>query len=476
MRLKLFLIFLLIIGILASFYLPATIVKVSIAVYGSSASPYNYNWSGTSLLVDKLRAENISVIVTNSIGDLRREIERGGLILIVAPDKPLNGTPVDLIVDGFRRGLISLAVFDENVTSNNLLRFFGYLIDGRTLLDPYTRGEPYYPIAEIVDVNGSKHVVRLNWASIVKHGITSNISVREEVFCIGNGVLDYNDNGVLDDFETYTAYPKYTVGVIGEYVNSTLLIYSDSYPLLNAAITSNYTGSKIIIEYLVSIARSKGSRIIIPNIFYRSRNIGVKAPFHVGILFILVANFLKWLDSFIDSVIIANDFLNTLFILLTIISLSLFFRFLFRVGTYGSYEPSPIDEVVYLSEIPVTRLLITRRYVKGREKRLIISYWNIIHTIYSRSFGVDLVETISKGVKADYLASRLGIDQDKLLKELKWLYKVYLEASGRKRALPFISWRHRLTNYINKVEWLLNMSGYTITGRKGYRNVFYYIK
>ncbi len=469
MRLKLFLLFLLIIGIIASFFLPSTLVKVSLALYGDSASPYNINWTGTSLLVSRLKSDEVDVVIVNSTSELSREIEKGGLVLIIAPDTPLSNDTVNILTGGFSRGLIDIAVFDENTTSNLLLSRFDLSIDGRSLLDPSMPDTPQYPVAKIASLNGSVYYIRLNWASIIRPVFNSSM----KIFAVGIGILDLNDNGKIDENLPIQNYP---IGVIYSHNNSTLLVFTDSYPLLNVALSKNYTSSRILYEYILHLAREKNNRVIIPNNIYQEKQISIMLPFHIGILFVLAANFLKWIDNLIDTMILGNEFLNTLFTLFIIISISLFLRFVFRVGTYGSYEASIIDEILYISEVPVSKALIFEKHVKGREKQLIAKYWEILALIYKNTLGVELDKVIGSDKEIEYLASRINTDVKILRKKLNKLYNTYLQAIGEKRALPFIRWRKRLLNYINEVDYLLNLIGYTITGKKGYRDVLYYIK
>ena len=167
MRLYLFIFFLIIIAILSTFYMPASLLKVEASIYNNTASPYCIDWMGTNMFVEELKNNNITVDIVDEPSNLENSLKKGGLIVVIAPDKPIPINESLLIKKYLDNGTISIAVFDENITSNNLLEQLGIAIDGRLLLDPYTPNSPYYPITEI-NLSNFSGIVRLNWASYIR--------------------------------------------------------------------------------------------------------------------------------------------------------------------------------------------------------------------------------------------------------------------------------------------------------------------
>ena len=117
------------------------------------------------------------------------------------------------------------------------------------------------------------------------------------VFSITYGVLDVNDNGKLDDL----TFGAYITGVIIDTGSSQILVFGDSYPLTNDAFIRNVSATRVLLDYISWLARMKGNRIIIPNQLYQAKPLTIQTPFHVSILFLVLAHYLEKADQFIDK-------------------------------------------------------------------------------------------------------------------------------------------------------------------------------
>ncbi len=477
MRLRLFLVILLIIGFLATFYMPGIAVKVGTALYAQSASPLNFNWTGTSLLISVLEDDGYDVVIVNSTEMLSSEVGKGGVVLLIAPDHVLDDKyGRDIIVSGIGNGSISLAVFDENTTSNPVLSPFGVIVDGRSLFDT-NPDAPQYPLAAVNGPENNTIVVRLNWASVIQFSNRSRFHVGITPFAWGLGVLDYNDNGRLDE-PGLEGYNKYIVGVLIDLdTGSKVMVFADSFPVLNVALSKNYTLSRPMIEYIERLADEKNKRVIIPNFVYRKNVFSITVPFHVSILYILFASYMNSLDKIIDSYIFTNIMFKSILTLLLVVGIGLILRYLLRVTNYKEYEASPVDEIVFIAETPITESLLKGRPPPGTEKQHIQAYWRILSSAYEKILGVRLDDIMDKPDEIVKLASTIGMEYEELTKRLKWLNTIYLRASGKRKFLPIIfSWKRTLKKYVEQTDLLLNRIGYTLTRRAEYRDVLYLLK
>ncbi len=480
LRLRLFIFILIIIGVLASFYAPGVLFTIGASIYGESPSPYNINWSGTSILLGSLRSRGIDVVIVNSTSELMDELGNGGLLLVIAPDRlGLDNDTIDKISNGVVNGSIGLAVFDENTTSNPLLSRLGLIIDGRSILDPSLPETPQYPRAIVIDREGRPVSARLNWASTITISRSMNPRLNLTVFAASSGVLDINDNGRIDGAELLLGIQNLVVGVLGSAGNHTsLLVFSDSFPLLNIAFTRNYTLTPVFLDYVSSMARDFGGRVIIPNFMYKIKTVNIKLPFHVSLLFLMLTYFLHRLDQLIDTLVLSNLFLKMLATLLAVIGIALIYRYIFKITGYADYEPTPVDEVVFIAETPVTESMIKgKRRAKGVEKTYIINYWSILSYAYSKILGVRLEDLVGNRAELEKTASIVGINPDDLEKTLTYLYNIYLKASGKGGLLPIVfSWPRTLRRYVEQTDKLLNLIGYTLTRKGGLKDVLYLIK
>jgi hypothetical protein len=479
MRLKLYAAILFIIGLLASFYLPGILLKVATRVYSGSASPYNLDWSGTSLLVERLKRDGYRVVIVNETSQLMGALRNGGLLLLIAPDNlNIGRDEAEAIAGLVNNGTLSLAVFDENTTSNIILSYFGLMVDGRALLDPSLPDTPQYPRVLLVDREGRSHMARLNWASIVRDTSTYNYGCRgERVFALGKGLVDLNNNGKPDEATVYGMGEYYPVGVLcSSPGGSGILVYADSFPMLNIALEQNYTLSKYLIDYVEWLSNMSSRRIVIPQFTYKSKIVEFKLPFHVSILMLIASSLMHTLDKMFDSFILSNIVLKTLSTLFVILGLALIYKAMFKTAGYSDYEPKPRDEILFFSEVPVTKSMMSGKIEKGREAEIIVKYWRILNMAYSKVTGFSLESVVGDIHKLETLASTLRTNPRDLHRKVNYMYKIYLKASGARRLPIIIRWRKTASKYIIETDYLLRRIGYTVYGKERLKHVLYLVK
>ncbi len=478
MRMKLALTILIIIGIIACFYVPAKIIEFASSVYMNTASPYSLGWMGTSILYNKLQNANITVYVAEDEHQFLQALSRGGTVLIIAPDHAIPYSLAEQIFNTWITGKANIVIFDENTTSNTLLRKTGLYIDERAILYPGLAQSVGFPPAEIIEPNGSRILVRLNWASfIVPNNVTSIASKYnyvKYVRTIGEalGVIDINDNGKIDPGEEYIS--TYPVGVlITSRANTLFFVFTDSYPVLNAAFEINYTLSQVMLEYIEKISNNTSTKtVIIPNFLYNRDYYRLKVPFYPALLLVYAAKYTSIADNYFERILGTSIYIKTgIATLILLLSVLTFIR-IFGGIKREDIEPSPRRELVSLIEIlgPSTKIL------KGREKDVVVSIWKFIDEVYYTLFDLHLEELIHEPSKIRDIAGRLGIDENKLKTTLYEMYRMYRKAIGESRFPIIINWRTTLKRFINMGEMLLEPTGYTLIGRKGYRDIAYLIK
>ncbi len=478
MRMKLVLAILIIIGIIACFYIPAKVIEFATSVYMNTASPYSMGWMGTSILYNMLQDANFTVYVAEDEQQFTQALTKGGTVLIIAPDHPIPYGLAEQIFNAWIAGKANVVVFDENTTSNTLLRKIGLYIDGRALLYPGLTKTPGFPPAEIVEINGSRILARLNWASfIVPNNITSIVTMYDFIRSakiIGEalGSIDINDNGKIDPGEENIG--TYPVGaLITSRVNTLFFVFTDSYPVLNAAFETNYTLSEVMLEYIEKISNNTSTKtIIIPNFLYNRDYYRLKVPFHPALLLVYAAKYTSIADNYFERILGVSIYIKTgIATLILLLSVLAFIR-IFGGIKREDIEPSTRRELISLIEIlgPSTKIL------RGHEKDVIVSIWKFIDEVYYMLFDLHLDELIYESNKIRDIASRLGMDENKLKTTLYEMYKIYRKATGESKFPIIINWRTTVKKFINMGEMLLEPTGYTLIGRKGYRDIAYFIK
>jgi len=467
-RLGLFILFLLIIGLLSSFYSPPAFLKINMYLYSGSSSPYCSEWMGTSLLINRLRDEGLEVAILDDPASLENELRKRGLLLIIAPDKPLERDEVSIIARYFDNGSINIGVFDETTLLNNLLSSYGVRVDNHTILsiDSY-EGKYYFPRAVIYDVNGSGIEYRLNIASILVIEPLENMSYR--TISTGYGVLDLNNNSYPDD----DLVGWYNVSILFNNSKSLMLVFSDSYFVLNDALSKNLTASIILLKYISLMAREKSGRVIVLNYLYRRRELSLSSPFHITVLYMLAVNYLSGLEKLFTQYVLSNKYLSISLLIIAVLLLMLLIKYLLDIGKIVEYKPSSIETSKYVIGSVITGSLTDSRFLKGREKELILNMWSILLTTYRHTVGLDL-DRIGLDKKYHDLA-RIGLSEDDV-KKFKWLYKITRKIRDKTRLPIVVSWRRVLFQYINIVESYLNKMNYTILNKRGYRDVSRLIK
>ncbi|MET1160868.1 MAG: DUF4350 domain-containing protein [Thermoprotei archaeon] len=464
MNLRTFAILLLVIGLIASFYSPLLLYRITVRAYDDTSSPYCMNWMGTSLLVKILEDKGFRVIIADSPREFIEEVMRGGLILLIAPNKGFTNETA-IIVELLERGIVNLAVFDENTTLNSLLEHLGVRIIGKAVLDPFNPTTPYYPLASIKAINGTSYFYRLNWGSVLNYTIIKNYNYT--VISVAFGVLDINDNGLLDDI----AIGTYNIGLLITSGHSEVLVLGDSFPLLNTAIIKNLTITKIMLDYIGLLA--KNNRIIIPNYLYTPKSISQIVPFHVVVLYALAVEYLKKIDGFINTHVLQNPYLSLALLASVVIVLAGIMRYILGLTSFAEYSFSKQYEYRLLVKSLITENLLDKRILKGREKELVKTFWNILVVFYRRVLGLDLNEILSS--RREELLIRLGYTA-KELKRMRWAYSMYLKASENTLLPIVLSWRRALLKFIENIELFLNKHGYTLMSRSGFRDVYRVLK
>ncbi|MEM0380265.1 MAG: hypothetical protein QXP71_02930 [Desulfurococcaceae archaeon] len=469
-RFKIFLLLLTIIAIVATFYVPPAILNILVRSYKDTASPYNIGWNGTASLLFILDAyPGIDIIIVNNDDELIRELEKNGLLLLVSPDYSFNEDICDRIEKLYRSGFINIAVFDENITLNNLLSRFGLRIVGKAVLETVVKSEPYYPYATIIDLNNTIHVFRLNIGSPVQYSVSiENIKILSTSY----GLLDENNNGRQDD----NVIGNFTIGVLLNEDKGYILVFGDSYPLTNSGLSLNLTVSRVLIEYIVHLAYLKNNRIIIPNYLYRQTTIGFRdAVVHPSLFFIALANGLRNFDIYLTSVL-SKFPLTILLFLITIISIIFFnrlFRYIMGIGEIQEYRLTRVKRYHYVVGSIITRDLWSKEIIGGLEKELVLKYWSTLVATYKTIKNIDLNDVLV--LKNNDLLIRIGFNKEQI-KKLYWMKRIVDKITDRKRFPIIINWKSVVKDFIIYLEDFLNILGYTIMNKSGFRNVSSIIK
>gem|GEM_PF-5165724 len=467
-----------VIGIIACFYVPAKIIEVATSFYMNTASPYSIGWMGTSILYNKLQEDNFTVYVAEDRHQLLQALNKGGTILIIAPDHPIPYDLADTIFNSWINGKANIIVFDENTTSDPLLRKYGIYIDGRALLYPGLSQTQGFPPAEIIEVNGSRVLARLNWASfLIPKNVTSIVSKYafiRNARIIGKalGIIDLNDNGKIDPNEG--AMSTYPVGaIITGSSGRTLFVFTDSYPVLNAAFQMNYSLTRVMLQYIEKISNTTSSKtIIIPNFLYNRDYYRLKVPFHPALLLVYAAKYTSIADNYFEHILATSIYVKTGIAMLILLLAVLVFIKIFGGIKREDLEPTPRRELVSMIEImgPSTEAM------KGREKDIVVSIWKFINDVYYTLFDIHLDDIVKDPAIIPDIARRLGIDEEKFKMYLYKMYRIYMKALGKTKFPIILNWRSTLKRFINMGEMLLEPTGYTLIRRKGYRDVAYLIK
>ncbi len=518
-RIRTFLVILLIIGVLASLYMPAKVYELTLKIYSGTASPYNIDYMGTSLFYTYLKRSNYRVEVYSEWDKLVSSAGNDSAILIIAPDKPLSRMESVELLDLVVNHGVDVVVADENITSNNFLNLLGINISGHAILyglpgyeNPYPpaiyfriddpslyrrawigRGvELLYPI----DYRSPSETLRLNWASNIRFtGSTpATATVRYRVFLLSTGAIDYNDDEEMNDvFNVTTAIPlpeggsdllvnnEYlvywgamyyvVVGVVVYTSGGRVVVLSDSFLFTNQAYTmpgANETYRGIVDDILKFIGRE---RILIDNSHYKSSIKKIGIPFHPAMIIYFVSSGLHTFDSILTDLVVKNQFIAFIIGIGIILAIALTLQYTLGFKSLRSISVSRVDEIVFMAETRVRRGLLKREkgFIKPREA--IIDLWRLLDYVFYKVTGLELEKIYSDPKLLDKVSRTLGIDREIFSKNLKWLYMINQKAAGKRRLPLIIFWGRTLSKYINRVEHILELMGYSITRRAGYRGI-----
>jgi len=469
MRLKPLITLLLIILFLSTFYTPGLMIKVAMDLYTDTASPYNIGWNGTSILTERLRTMGIEVVITHDRDEFRRELVKGGLLLLVASDYEFNSDDTEYIINLLENGTINIGVFDENANHSKILEKYGFYISGFIILDPVKTPRSYYPKSFLKTLNNSWVVYRSNIISSIEIVFKSINRSVYDVICYTQGLIDVDRDGKPDEYFTR----NFITGVIVYVGNSSILIHSDSYPLTNDALTRNLTASNILLEYVYKLAVEKGRRVIIPNFLYRQRELSLNAPFHITILYMLLANYISRFDRVLTVLISGNKYLYILLTLLIFLVFTLLNRIVLNIGVVKEYSVKRILEKNILISGYTTFNLLNSPIVKTNCKTLINNYWATMTIIYHKIKGLNLDDIL---IKRQYnLLVQHGFTKSDV-KKLYWLFKIYLKTKGKCLFPVVFRWRRTLHKYVLLTEYFLNKIGYTLMNKDNYRDATYLLK
>ncbi|MCD6324604.1 MAG: hypothetical protein J7L55_05820 [Desulfurococcales archaeon] len=495
-RFKLFTMILIVIALVASLYAPTQTLKLEQKFFGGTASPHNTGYMGTSELVTLLKGLGCEVVIAENEQDFINALSEGGLGIIIAPDRPVPADLSSKLLDLFKEGRASFLIADENTTSNYLIMTLtpGLVIDGRAVFSVNKEKLAYSPfpsalmatklnetltnpVLTLVDV----FELRLNWASFIKpvpQGLTPEWVVGHYVIGVTAGVIDFNNNGRLDaedlKFESIATqgkghmYEDVAVEAVSR-SGSKVLIFSDSFPFTNQALTPQ---DSVYRAYVTQLFRNlvKADRVVICDFLYRT---GVKAagiPYHPAMLLYFAASAFKLLDSVITSAVSTNSFLAVTESIAIILLLTYLISKGLGFGNYRTVEPSPVEEVDIIAETEVRRAVLTGEAVK-KPKEAVKGLWDVLNYVLRQLYGFGVEDVLRDEHLLKGFSEALNTDPEALKSRLSWLVKVSRKASGKAHLPVIISWKRALRKYAELTEQVLEPLGYTIMRRGGLRGV-----
>ncbi len=493
-RFKLFALLLAVIALVATLYAPTQTLKLEEMFFGGTASPHNTGYLGTSELESLLKGLDYDVVVAEDPQNFLASLQGGGLGVFIAPDKPIPPSLASELLPLFKEGEASFLVADENTTSNTLIEELtgALVVDGRAVFAPVGGGLKYTPFPEAlmaVSENatliqpgaGGKGVfkMRLNWASYIEpvHQSFPRWVKTHYVLGITSGIVDSNNNGRLDAEDlkytslTQVGSSRY-VEVAAEVVSRSggkVLIFSDSFPFTNQALTPN---GSVYRAYVAELFRNlvRAKKVVICDFLYNTGFRTVGLPYHPALLLYFAASAFKLLDSLITSAITSNSFLaltasaSTLLLLTYLIGKGLGFR------NYRTLEPSTVEEVDIMAETEIKKAVLTGEAVKN-PKEAVKGLWELLNYVLKRLYGFGVEEIISDEGLLKEFSKALNSDPREIKAELTWLIKLSRKASGKSHLPLILSWKRALRRYAELTEQVLEPLGYTLMRRGGLRSI-----
>ena len=523
-RFKAFLIILLIIGIIASLYLPARVYEMAIKIYSGTASPYNIDYMGTSRFYGFLKQNNYTVTVASEWSNIVNKADSNTTIFIIAPDKPLSMEQSYQLYDLVIKNKVDIVIADENITSNNFLRLLGISITGHAILYGLHGYESPYPPALYFDIDNNllfketrlnnnliftypldyrnpTLVLRLNWASNIKTIssktdtlIDLNIINSYTVFLLGVGYVDYNDNSKIDEvfnvaYATILSYesndllvndeyifygssmPYVIVGLIVDTIGGDIIILSDSFIFTNQALLLKDMNNTYINIIKNILSHVNNGRIIIDNTHYYSSITKIGIPFHPAMIMYFLAEGLHRFDTVLTYLVLNNQLIAFIISTGIILIMVIILQYALGFKALKSISPTSIDEVAFLAETRIRRSLLRKEKGIIKPKETIADLWKLLNYVFYKVIGSSIEEIYSDHELLEKTSRILGIENEELRSLLRWLYGIYLKAVGRRKLPIVLSWGRTLSKYINRVEHILELMGYSITRRAGYRGI-----
>ncbi len=523
-RFKAFLIILLIIGIIASLYLPARVYEMTIKIYSGTASPYNIDYIGTSRFYGFLKQNNYTVTVANEWNNLVNSADSNTTIFIIAPDKPLSMEESYQLYDLAVKKKVDIVIADENITSNNFLRLLGINITGHAILYGIQGYESPYPPAIYFDIDNNllfkesrldnkliftypldygkpTYVLRLNWASNIKIILSKtsahldlSIINNYKVFFLGAGYVDYNDNSKIDEVfnvahatilsyesndllvnDEYIVYgssmPYVIVGLIVDTIGGDIIILSDSFIFTNQALLLKDINDTCINIIKNILSHTNSGKIIIDNTHYYSSITKIGIPFHPAMIIYFLAEGLHRFDAILTDLVLNNQLIAFIISTGIILIMAIILQYALGFKALKSISPTSIDEVAFLAETRIRRGLLRKEKGIIKPRETIIDLWQLLNYVFYKAIGSSLEEIYRDHELLEKTSRILDIEVEEFRSLLKWLYGIYLKAVGRRKLPIILSWGRTLSKYINRVEHILELMGYSITRRAGYRGI-----
>lgn len=503
-RIKLFLFFLLIIGVVAALTLPAKVMHFTVKLYMETASPYSIDYMGTSMFYNYLVKKNYSVVIADSWDKLIDEASKDdSIIVIIAPDKPITmEEAIELYALLLTRN-ISIIIADENITSNSFLGLFGLRIDGRLVfqlvftekyfnITPYpstvvyfgeecciTNAEGKCSLCAICATDHGKGVyMKLNYASIIYVNRTCVEPFNKITIygVIDNSFIDVNDNDRPDEFTSILGAAVFKHVFMVELSSDDgrkMMVIADSFPFTNQALTMPHVNKTYyeFIDLLLSEVGGGRKRVVIDNSHYNYRPENIGIPFHPAMLLLLIGMWLNSIDKFITEFIIGNKMLTFITSLGIIMTTVIVIKSMFGIKEEAYLELKGVDEIRVLAETPLRKSFIEKKGKIPNPREVAINLWKILNLATKRFYGEDLENIIANREELGSFARTLGISEKELGGKLRWMYKVYLKASGKRKLPVILSWKRTLGRFIGYSEQILEKMGYTLMRKAGYRGI-----
>ncbi len=190
-----------------------------------SASPYNNKLFGTSTLVSLIRGRGYSVVIINSIYELKNIDGKHVVLVVIAPDKPFTQSEVDFIKKYSSEKKLSLLIADEiGIVNNVTAELLGISIYGEIIRDIDLIGSGWEDFVRVkCRIDDNEYKVAFSRSSIVVSGEASS---RPMCIAMGRIWVDLDWDMDKDRDEPYVDNP--VTGVYGYYSGGKYVVVADS--------------------------------------------------------------------------------------------------------------------------------------------------------------------------------------------------------------------------------------------------------